>query len=41
MFGFRVHYDVDKCDDDNYEPVLTEFYFDLSKLIAIEEFDKS
>lgn len=41
MFGFRVHYDVDKCDDDNYEPVLTGFYFDLSKLIAIEEFDRS
>lgn len=41
MFGFKVYYDADKCDDDNHEPVLTEFYFDLSKLIAIEEFDKS
>ena len=41
MFGFKVYYDADKCDDDNHEPVLTEFYFDLSKLIAIEAFDKS
>lgn len=41
MFGFRVHYDADKCNNEDYEPILTEFYFDLSKLIAIEEFDRS
>ena len=38
MFAFRVLFNPDEPDN---EPILSEFYFDMSKVIAVEEFDKS